>query len=224
MDDQAGVMMNGGQWDFDEAMRQYDIQQQRACRAEAEVAQLKRMNERTYCAYCEYEVPLAELDAREKVAAHIYECENHPLGIRVRELSAEVAQLKEFQPCGHPVQAIGSTPYIGNQHSNYCGWCADVEHERELSQALAAELLAYREKVARLQVEIAEERAQVATWMGVTKRAQADAAWLREALLPLLDEIGTGGDLDYHLRTDGHAERLQAALSDTAEEGEKWNG
>ena len=145
----------------------------------------------------------------------------------VDEYEAEIAKLKELQPCGHPVQAIRSTPYIGDQHSNYCGWCADIarfEREHELCQALTAELLEYRGRVARLQVEIAEERAQVATWMGVTKRAQADAAWLREALLPLLDEIGTGGDLDYHLRTDGHAERLQAALADTAEEGEKWNG
>ena len=122
-------------------------------RLQAEVARLRQLNERTYCAYCEYEVPLAELDAPEKVAAHIYECENHPLGIRVRELSAEVAQLKELQPCGHPIQAIRSTPYLGDQHSNYCGWCADVDRfdrEHELCQTLTAELLAYREKVARL--------------------------------------------------------------------------
>jgi len=57
---------------------------------QAEVARLRRLNERTYCAYCEFEVPLSELDAPEKVAEHILECENHPLGIRVRELSAEV--------------------------------------------------------------------------------------------------------------------------------------
>ena len=67
------------------------------------------------------------------------------------EVDAPPMQLRpELQPCGHPVQAIRSTPYIGDQHSNYCGWCADVEHERELSQALTVELLAYREKVARL--------------------------------------------------------------------------
>ena len=60
----------------------------------------------------------------------------------------------ELQPCGHPIQAIRSTPYIGDQHSNYCGWCADVEHEHELSQALTVELLAYREKVARLREAI----------------------------------------------------------------------
>ena len=47
---------------------------------------------------------------------------------------------------------------------------------------------------------------------------QRQAMQLREALLPLLDEIGTGGDLDYHFRTDGHAERLQAALSTPAVE------
>jgi len=47
---------------------------------------------------------------------------------------------------------------------------------------------------------------------------QRQAMQLREALLPLLDEIGTGGDLDYHLRTDGHAERLQAALSTPADD------
>ena len=68
----------------------------------------------------------------------------------IKGLRAEVARLKELQPCGHPIQAIRSTPYIGDQHSNYCGWCADVEHEHELCQSLTAELLAYREKVARL--------------------------------------------------------------------------
>ena len=183
MDDQAGVMMNGGQWDFDEAMRQYDIQQQRACKAEVEVAQLKRMNERTYCAYCEYEVPLAELDAREKVAAHIYECENHPLGIRVRELSAEVARLKELQPCSHSVQAIRSTPYIGDQHSNYCGWCADVEHEHELCQALTAELLAYREKV----------------------------AWLREALKGYVDDHRAASYAQVHTQSPCDCRRCMKA-------------
>ena len=68
-------------------------------------------------------------------------------------LRAEVARLKELQPCGHPIQAIRSTPYIGDQHSNYCGWCLDVtrfECEHQLCQSLTAELLAYRERVARL--------------------------------------------------------------------------
>ena len=57
------------------------------------------------------------------------------------------------QPCGHPTSAIRSTPYIGDQHSGYCGWCLDVtrfECEHQLCQTLTAELLAYREKVARL--------------------------------------------------------------------------
>ena len=68
------------------------------------------------------------------------------------EVDVPPMQLRpELQPCGHPVQAIRSTPYIGDQHSNYCGWCADVaQFEHELCQTLTAELLAYREKVARL--------------------------------------------------------------------------
>ena len=78
------------------------------------------------------------------------ECVNLDLHDRAEKAEAEVARLKELQPCGHPVQAIRSTPYIGNQHSNYCGWCADVEHEHELCQTLTVELLAYRERVARL--------------------------------------------------------------------------
>jgi len=106
------------------------------------------------------------------------ECVNLDLHDRAEKAEAEVARLKELQPCGHPVQAIRSTPYIGDQHSNYCGWCADVEHEHELCQSLTAELLEYRGQVARLQVEITEERAQVAAWMGVTKGAQADVARL----------------------------------------------
>ncbi len=39
-------------------------------------------------------------------------------------------------------------------------------------------------EVARLRVEIEEERAQVVTWMGVTKNAQVQVARLREALRP----------------------------------------
>jgi len=43
------------------------------------------------------------------------------------EVDAPPMQLRPgLQPCGHPVQAIRSMPYIGEQHSNWCGWCADV--------------------------------------------------------------------------------------------------
>ena len=82
----------------------------------------------------------------------------------VDEYEAEIAKLKELQPCGHPIQAIRSTPYIGDQHSNYCGWCADVEHERELCQALTAELLEYRGQVARLR----EELKKMMPWAAMT--------------------------------------------------------
>ena len=35
------------------------------------------------------------------------------------EVDVPPMQLRpELQPCGHPVQAIRSTPYIGDQHSN----------------------------------------------------------------------------------------------------------
>lgn len=50
------------------------------------------------------------------------------------------------------------------------------------------------------------------------ERLYAQVARLRAALLPLLDELGGGSDMDYHMRTDGHAERLQAALSDAADD------
>ena len=81
------------------------------------------------------------------------------------EVDAPPMQLRpELQPCGHPVQAIRSTPYIGDQHSNYCGWCADVEHEHELCQSLTAELLAYREKVARLR----EALKKMLPWAAIT--------------------------------------------------------
>jgi len=105
------------------------------------------------------------------------------------EVDAPPMQLRpELQPCGHPVQAIRhGTDDLGpgGEVTNWCGWCADIaqfEREHELCQTLTAELLEYRGQVARLQVEITEERAQVAAWMGVTKRAQTDAARLREAL------------------------------------------
>jgi len=75
----------------------------------------------------------------------------------------------ELQPCGHPIQVIRSTPYIGNQHSNYCGWCADVEHEHELCQTLTAELLAYREKVARLREALGK------AWRALGQRASVGA-------------------------------------------------
>ena len=115
----------------------------------------------------------------------------------IERLQAEVARLKELQPCGHPIQAIRSTPYIDDQHSNYCGWCADVEHERELSQALTVELLAYREKVARLREAL-------------------------EGILQAEDEAGCSFDEQGNDWPD--IEVARAALSDTAEEGEKWNG
>ena len=53
---------------------------------------------------------------------------------------------------------------------------------------------------------------------------RAEVARLRGALLPLLDEIGSGSDMDYHMRTDGHAERLQAALSpaDEPQAAQHW--
>ena len=76
----------------------------------------------------------------------------------IKGLRAEVARLKELQPCSHSVQAIRSTPYIGDQHSNYCGWCADVDRfdrEHELCQTLTAELLEYRGQVARLRKALA---------------------------------------------------------------------
>ena len=106
--------------------------------------------------------------------------QQHVLSEHIATLEAEVARLQEaleirnepeqidpntseyhkafyamgdMQLCGHPIQAIRSTPYLGDQHSNYCGWCADVDRfdrEHELCQTLTAELLAYREKVARL--------------------------------------------------------------------------
>ena len=49
---------------------------------------------------------------------------------------------------------------------------------------------------------------------------RTEVAQLRGALLPLLDEIGSGSDMDYHMRTDGHAERLEAALSTPADANE----
>ena len=60
----------------------------------------------------------------------LMEWEEEDLAV-VKQLRAEVARLKELQPCGHPVQAIRSSPYIGDQHSSYCGWCADVDQLKE---------------------------------------------------------------------------------------------
>jgi len=75
------------------------------------------------------------------------------------EVDAPPMQLRpELQPCTHPVQAIRSSKYIGDQHSNYCGWCAEVakfEREHELCQTLTAELLEYRGQVARLRKALA---------------------------------------------------------------------
>jgi len=48
------------------------------------------------------------------------------------EVDAPPMQFRqELQLCTHPVQAIRSSPYIGEQHSNWCGWCADVARLRE---------------------------------------------------------------------------------------------
>ena len=107
---------------------------------------------------------------------------------------------RELQPCGHPVQAIRSTPYIGEQHSNWCGWCADVaqfEREHELCQTLTAELLEYRGRVARLReaLEIARKPLDALSpdWpiLGdfiraheVVEAALSDTAAIREAPTP----------------------------------------
>jgi len=109
------------------------------------------------------------------------ECVNLDLHDRAEKAEAEVARLKELQPCGHPVQAIRSTPYIGDQHSNYCGWCADVEHEHELCQTLTAELLAYREKVARLREALDKVRAERET-------AQSQLIAARERLIDISNQ------------------------------------
>lgn len=60
-------------------------------------------------------------------------------------------------------------------------------------------------------IELEQCRAEVA-------RLRTGNLRLWMALRPLLDEIGSGSDLDYHLRVDGHAERLQAALSTPADD------
>ena len=100
------------------------------------------------------------------------------------EVDAPPMQLRpELQPCGHPIQAIRSTPYIGDQHSNYCGWCADVEHEHELCQALTAELLAYREKV----------------------------AWLREALKGYVDDHRAASYAQVHTQSPCDCRRCMKA-------------
>ena len=53
-------------------------------------ADLQRRNNRTYCAYCGYEVPLEAPDAVKQVHDHIRECEHHPLGIELRNLRAQI--------------------------------------------------------------------------------------------------------------------------------------
>jgi len=47
---------------------------------------LKRRNDRTYCAYCGHEVPLDAEDAEAKVHEHISTCQYHPLNIKIQEL------------------------------------------------------------------------------------------------------------------------------------------
>ena len=59
----------------------------------------------------------------------------------IKGLRAEVARLKELQPCGHPIQAIRSTPYIGDQHSNYCSWCADIDAARQKERERCAQIV-----------------------------------------------------------------------------------
>ena len=65
------------------------------------------------------------------------EAEYDELGAYVEEtlqLRADVARLQDaadatraLQPCGHPREAIRSSPYTGIQVSNWCGWCEDVD-------------------------------------------------------------------------------------------------
>jgi len=69
------------------------------------------------------------------------ECVNLDLHDRAEKAEAEVARLKELQPCGHPIQAIRSTPYIGDQHSNYCGWCADIDAARQKERERCAQIV-----------------------------------------------------------------------------------
>ena len=56
----------------------------------AEIEELQARNNRTYCAYCGYEVPLAVPGADLIVHDHILNCEHHPLGIKIRELKEQI--------------------------------------------------------------------------------------------------------------------------------------
>ena len=38
--------------------------------------------------------------------------------------------------CGHPVQCIISTPYIGEMASTYCGWCASEMRARAAEERI----------------------------------------------------------------------------------------
>jgi hypothetical protein len=55
-----------------------------------ELAEARERNEHTYCAYCEFDVPLSDPDAMTKVHDHVLNCEHHPLGIKVRELREQL--------------------------------------------------------------------------------------------------------------------------------------
>jgi len=113
---------------------------------------------------------------------------------------------RELQPCGHPVQAIRSTPYIGEQHSNHCGWCVDVDRfgrEHELSQALTVELLAYREKVAQLR-----EALEAMEWVEGAYAGSMPGYKYYGTLCPWCHQPPTAGHSSDCVR--------QAALSDTA--------
>jgi len=52
----------------------------------AEVGDLRARNNKTYCAYCGYTVPLDAEDAESKVYDHISACPYHPLNIKLQGL------------------------------------------------------------------------------------------------------------------------------------------
>jgi hypothetical protein len=61
----------------------------------AEVRLLRQIRDRTYCAFCGWDIGVDEPGAADKVYDHILTCEKHPLGRRVRELEAELANVTE---------------------------------------------------------------------------------------------------------------------------------
>lgn len=129
-----------------------DAWQARAERAEAEVS---RLTERTYCAYCGFEIVIADqAEARRMVDEHIAACPQHPMAAlreRIADLERQLAEAQrerdEYRQAAELVAKSAG------------GECSTLKQERDEARAALAERDAALGEIMKLDEEFPDRTA-----------------------------------------------------------------